>query len=93
VGLIQRSIEAIGIVTLSVTLSQEISRKVKPPRAVFTGFPLGHPFGFPHQRFRQLQLLRFLFHQIEIIEVPGTIVIEDMSVADDPDVECTLCGG
>jgi hypothetical protein len=89
--LIQRTLEAAGIATISVTLSEEISRRVKPPRAVYPGFPLGHPFGFPHQRFRQQQLLRFLLYQLEILDQPGTIVIEDMSTAEDPDIQCALC--
>jgi D-proline reductase (dithiol) PrdB len=92
VGLIQRTLEANGIATISITLSQEISRKVKPPRAVFTGFPLGHPLGFPGQRFRQLQLLRFLLQQMETLDTPGSIVVENMASEQDPAVECVLCG-
>lgn len=90
-GLIQRSLEAIGIATISITLSQEISRKVKPPRAVYTGFPLGHPLGFPGQRFRQLQLLRFLLLQMGALDTPGSIVVENMASEHDPTVECLLC--
>jgi len=91
VGLIQRTLEANGIATVSITLSPEISRKVKPPRAVYTGFPLGHPLGFPGQRFRQLQLLRFLLRQIEILDTPGSITIENMASDQDPTAECLLC--
>jgi len=91
VGLIQRSLEAKGITTISITLSQEISRWVKPPRAVYTGFPLGHPMGFPGQRFRQLQLLRFLLQQLETLDTPGSIVVENMASDKDPAAECLLC--
>lgn len=90
-GLIQRSLEANGIATISITLSQEISRWVKPPRAVYTGFPLGHPLGFPGQRFRQLQLLRFLLQQVETLDTPGSIVVENMTSDQDPAKECLLC--
>lgn len=90
-GLIQRVIEAAGIPTISVTLSRGISRKVKPPRAIFTGFPLGHPFGFPHQRFRQLQLLRLMLHYLKCIDTPGTIIVEKLVKDGDPEHRCVLC--
>jgi hypothetical protein len=91
VGLIQRTLETNGIATISITLSQEISRKVKPPRAVFTGYPLGHPLGFPGQRFRQLQLLRFLLQQTATLDTPGSIVVENMASDQDPTAECLMC--
>jgi hypothetical protein len=91
VGLIQRVIEAQGIPTISVTLSRGISQKVKPPRAMYTGFPLGHPFAFPHQRFRQLQLLRLLLKYIETLDKPGTIVVHKLNHDGDPEADCVLC--
>ena len=90
-GLIQRAIEAAGIATISVTLSRGISQKVKPPRTLYTGFPLGHPFGFPHQRFRQLQLLRLLLHYVETLDIPGQIVVHKLARDSDPEVHCVLC--
>lgn len=91
VGLIQRAIEAVGITTISVTLSRGISQKVKPPRALYTGFPLGHPFGFPHQRFRQLQLLRLLLHYVAVLDTPGRIVVHRLSHDSNPEAHCVLC--
>lgn len=91
VGLIQRAIEAVGIPTISVTLSRGISRKVKPPRALYTGFPLGHPFAFPHQRFRQQQLLRLLLHYVATVDTPGQIVVRRLSHDSDPNAHCVLC--
>jgi len=93
VGLIQRAIEAEGIPTISVTLSRGISRKVKPPRSVYTGFPLGHPVAFPHQRFRQLQLLRLLLSHLKTIETPGQIVVHKLVKDEDPEQDCVLCNG
>ncbi|MCJ8502627.1 hypothetical protein [Desulfatitalea alkaliphila] len=90
-GLIQRIIEAAGIATISVTLSRGISKQVKPPRAVYTGFPLGHPFGFPHQNFRQQQLLRLLLHYLAVLETPGEIVVHKLTQDGDPDKACALC--
>jgi hypothetical protein len=91
VGLIQRAVEAIGIATISITLSKEITRKVKPPRAVFTNLPMGHPLGFPGQRFRQIQVLRLLLKHLKNIQVPGTIIDLDLTESDDPITGCSLC--
>ena len=73
-GLIQRAVEAAGIATISVSLSDDVSRKVKPPRAVYNALPLGHPLGFPGETARQLQMLRCLLKHLVRIDTPGTIV-------------------
>ncbi|MDM8539551.1 hypothetical protein QUF90_00550 [Desulfococcaceae bacterium HSG9] len=91
-GLIQRVIEAAGIVTISITLSREITQKVRPPRALYTGFPLGHPLGFAGQSFRQLQVLRQMLKYLQKIKTPGTIVEADLSVSTDPLTACNSCG-
>jgi len=91
VGLIQRAVEAAGIATISVTLSKEITQKVRPPRAVFTNMPMGHPLGFPGEKFRQLQIIRLLLRYLKEIESSGTIVELDLSHTDDPDVNCPIC--
>ena len=83
-GLIQRAVESAGIATISISLSREITRKVRPPRAVFPGLPLGHPLGFPGQAFRQLQILRLLLGQLEKITSPGTLLELDLTSDDDP---------
>jgi D-proline reductase (dithiol) PrdB len=79
VGLIQREIEAAGIATISITLSKDITRQVKPPRAIYPGYPLGHPLGFPGQALHHLQMLRLLLKNIEEIDSPGTIVELNLS--------------
>ena len=81
-GLIQRVIEAQGIATISVSLSKEITQKVRPPRALFSGLPLGHPFGFPGQSSHQLQIIRLLLKHLKEIRVPGTIVEFDLKDID-----------
>lgn len=91
-GLIQRTVEAAGIATISITLSKEITRKVKPPRAVFTNLPMGHPLGFPGQQFRQIQVLRLLLKYLKDIQIPGTIVDLVLTEIDDPETKCFLCG-
>ena len=83
--------ETTGIATISITLSKEITRKVKPPRAVFTNLPMGHPLGFPGQRFRQIQVLRLLLKYLRDIRIPGTIIDLDLMESDDPITGCSLC--
>jgi hypothetical protein len=84
-------VETTGIATISITLSKEITRKVKPPRAVFTNLPMGHPLGFPGQRFRQIQVLRLLLKYLRDIRIPGTIIDLDLMESDDPITGCSLC--
>ena len=48
VGLIQRAVEATGISTVSITLIESITRKVKPPRALAVPYGFGHPLGEPN---------------------------------------------
>lgn len=91
-GLIQRIVEAAGIATISISLSKEITRKLKPPRAVYPGLPMGHPLGFPGQKFRQLQLIRLLLKYVQEIDSPGTLVELNLSEKDDPKVKCSGCG-
>jgi len=91
VGLIQRTIEASGIATISISLSKDISQKVLPPRAVYPGFPLGHPIAFPGQTFRQKQILLLLLKYLKKINSPGTIADLDLSESDDYSVSCDIC--
>jgi len=90
--LIQRKIEEAGIVTISITLSKEISKRIKPPRSIYTGFPLGHPFSFPGQAFRQINILRLVFEFLEKMVVPGEIIDLDLTESNDPLVTCKVCG-
>jgi hypothetical protein len=60
-------------------LSEEITRKVRPPRALYPGFPLGHPLSYPDHANRQLQVLRLLLKYLEKLNAIGTIVKIDMT--------------
>jgi hypothetical protein len=75
VGLIQRIIEERGIATVSISLNLAITRKVKPPRALYPGFGLGHPMGEAHNPGLQLQVLRDALGLLEIDLEPGSVVI------------------
>lgn len=73
-GLVQRAIEEAGIATISVTMAPDLTRRVRVPRAVYSAFPLGHPFGFPGEAFRQREILSRMLSEAAAIREPGTIV-------------------
>lgn len=73
-GLIQRAIEAEGIPTISISLNRTITEKVKPPRVLLIGFPLGHPMGNPFDVRGQTQILMDGLKILKEIKKPGTIV-------------------
>lgn len=88
-GLIQREIEKQGIPTISVSLSEVITKQVRPPRAVDFGFPLGHPFGFPNQKFLQRRLINLLLEKLKEIKTPGTF--EKIPICRDDRGDCPVC--
>ncbi|MGE3276331.1 MAG: hypothetical protein AB7O67_14560 [Vicinamibacterales bacterium] len=56
--LVQRALEERGIVTVSVSLMPEITRRFAPSRWLATGFGLGQPFGEPGDVAGQEGILR-----------------------------------
>jgi hypothetical protein len=61
VGLIQRIIEHQGITTVSLSLLQEITQKIRPPRALFVPYPLGYPLGIPGESALQRRIMMAAF--------------------------------
>jgi len=59
---------------ISVSLNRTISEKVKPPRVLLIGFPLGHPMGNPFDIKMQRQILMDGLKFLKEIEKPGMIV-------------------
>ena len=57
VGLIQGIIEKAGIPTVSVTLCQEITDRVAPPRALSVDLPFGYPLGAPNDAALQTRII------------------------------------
>jgi hypothetical protein len=57
-----------------MTSALDITQAVKPPRAVFLNFPLGHQTGKPHQPELQLRIVRDALAAFPTIKRPGTIV-------------------
>jgi hypothetical protein len=61
---VQRAIERRGIPTVSISVALDVTEHIKPPRAVFLPFMMGHHFGVPFhkelQRSIVLEALDFL---------------------------------
>lgn len=70
VGLIQAEIERQGISTASITLLPEVTRAVRPPRALSVPFPLGYPLGVPDDPPLQRKLLGALLALTAEDDVP-----------------------
>lgn len=47
VGLVQAQLEYEGIVTASLSMMPEITKKIRPPRALAVPYRLGFPLGEP----------------------------------------------
>jgi hypothetical protein len=80
VGLIQAEIERRGISTASITLMPEVTRAVRPPRALSVPFALGYPLGAPEDPPLQRKLLRALLALIAEDDVP---VLRGLESAED----------
>ena len=70
VGLIQGALEEAGIASVSLTLLEEVTRKVKPPRALFVPFPFGYPLGKPHEPTLQRRVMLECFELLKRAELP-----------------------
>ena len=57
VGLIQGLLENLGIATVSLSVFEEMTRKVKPPRVLLVPFPFGYPLGKPSDPTLQQQVI------------------------------------
>lgn len=73
-GLLQRAIEAEGIPTIGITLQKEVTKKVKPPRALYLHYPFGHPLGEAFHVKQQRTILLDALQTLETITEPGTIL-------------------
>lgn len=68
VGLIAGELERRGIATTSVTVLDEITAKVRTPRALAVPYALGYPLGEPGNPDLQTRILRAAF---ALLEDPG----------------------
>lgn len=60
--------------TVGITLQKEITRKVKPPRALYLRYPFGHPMGEAFATAQQRTILLDALATLETVTEPGTIV-------------------
>jgi len=74
--LIQRILEEQAISTVSISLNLAITKKVKPPRALYPGFSLGHPMGRAHDIDLQTRVLNDALLLLEMDLEPGSVVIK-----------------
>ena len=73
-GLFARAIEEAGIPTITLSSALDITSLVKPPRAVFVNFPLGHQAGRPFDPEGQTRIILDALHLLETATTPGTLV-------------------
>ena len=67
-------VEQAGIPTVLVSTGRDLSAQVKPPRTVFVNFPMGNPFGRPHDADQQRTILLDALHALETIRHGGELV-------------------
>ncbi|MGE0887225.1 MAG: hypothetical protein AB7P14_27190 [Blastocatellales bacterium] len=77
VCLVQAAIEREGIATVSISLLREVTSQIKPPRALFVPFPMGHPLGEPNNPRLQHQVIAQALKLLERNDVP---VLESFQV-------------
>lgn len=74
----QAELERRGIVTASITLLPEITRKIRPPRALEVPYPLGFPLGEADNPELQRAVLRALMALTWRDEVPVIVGFEPL---------------
>jgi hypothetical protein len=70
VGLAQAEIENRGIPTASITMLPDITRKIRPPRALAVPYPLGFPLGEANNPDLQTDVLQALMDLLDKDDVP-----------------------
>ena len=69
-----RHFEEAGLPTVSMSSALDITTLVKPPRAVFVNFPLGHQCGKPDDPVGQRAILREALRLLESATEGGTLL-------------------
>ena len=69
-----RVFEEAGLPTVSMSSALDITSLVKPPRAVFVNFPLGHQCGKPNDPGGQRAILREALRLLETANEGGTLL-------------------
>ena len=82
VGLIQGLLEDLGIATVSLSVSEEMTRKVKPPRVLLVPFPFGYPLGKPDGPAFQRRVILESFALLPRTDLPVLETFRDGGEAD-----------
>lgn len=69
----QRAIEKRKFPTVSLSVALDVTEHIKPPRAVFLPFMMGHHFGVPFHRDLQREIILTALSRIENAETSGDI--------------------
>ena len=72
-GLIARAIERVGIPTVSISITKDLTEAVGVPRAVFVKWPLGHPLGEAQNAAQQRTLIFDALQLLKSAQTPGII--------------------
>ena len=67
---------------MSVTVARDVTEHVKPPRAVFVPFRMGHHFGVPFHTAVQRQVIRAALELVTTATSSGTVVDLPLKWAD-----------
>ncbi len=70
----QRVVEEAGISTTGITIVRHFTEEVRPPRAVFLPWPMGHPLGGVGNAWEQRMVLKRTLLTLEEIKDPPVIV-------------------
>ncbi len=69
----QRAVEKRGIPTVSITVALDVTEHIKPPRAVFLPFMMGHHFGVPFHKELQKRIVVEALNFISTAEHSGEV--------------------
>ncbi len=69
----QRAVEKRGIPTVSISVALDVTEHIKPPRAVFLPFMMGHHFGVPFHRELQREIIMTALSRITEAETSGDV--------------------
>jgi hypothetical protein len=75
VGAIAHYLEERGLPTTSISLVRENTVLIRPPRALWVPFPLGRPFGAPHEAAFQARVVHDALLLLERSD--GPVILED----------------
>lgn len=71
----QRAIEKRNIPTVSLSVALDVTKHIKPPRAVFLPFMMGHHFGVPFHKKLQREIILTALSRIESAKQTGDIFL------------------